>query len=68
MCSISNTRLVTAKSAMSLSILYEDEAGDSIFEYDQPSSLFGQYGDERVTEVGHYFDAALEATLRDAVK
>ena len=28
-------------------LLYEDETGGSILEYDRPSSLFGQYGDER---------------------
>jgi uncharacterized protein (DUF302 family) len=49
-------------------ILYEDETGGSIFEYDRPSSLFGQYGDERVTEVGRYLDAALEAALRTAAE
>ena len=49
-------------------ILYEDETGGSIFEYDRPSSLFGQYGDERVTEVGRYLDAALEAALRNAAE
>jgi uncharacterized protein (DUF302 family) len=30
-------------------LLYENEAGHAIFEYDRPSSLFGQFGDERVT-------------------
>jgi hypothetical protein len=49
-------------------ILYEDETGGAIFEYDRPSSLFGQYGDERVTEVGRYLDAALEASLRKAAE
>ena len=49
-------------------ILYEDETGGSIFEYDRPSSFFGQYGDERVTEVGRYLDATLEATLRNAAE
>jgi uncharacterized protein (DUF302 family) len=49
-------------------ILYEDETGGSIFEYDRPSSLFGQYGDERVTEVGRNLDAALEAVLRKAAE
>jgi uncharacterized protein (DUF302 family) len=49
-------------------ILYEDETGGSIFEYDRPSSLFGQYGDERVTEVGRYLDAALKAALRNAAE
>ena len=47
-------------------ILYEDEQGRAIFEYDQPSSLFGQYGDERVTQVGRELDNELEQALRDA--
>jgi uncharacterized protein (DUF302 family) len=46
--------------------LFEDEQGRGIFEYDKPSSLFGQYGDERVTEVGRYVDAKIESILRDA--
>jgi uncharacterized protein (DUF302 family) len=44
-------------------ILYEDGNGRGIFEYDKPSSLFGQFGDERVTEVGRYLDETLEAAL-----
>ena len=47
-------------------VLYEDEHGKGVFEYDKPSSFFGQYGDERVTEVGRYLDVALEAALRKA--
>jgi uncharacterized protein (DUF302 family) len=47
-------------------VLYEDEQGQGVFEYDKPSSFFGQYGDERVTEVGRYLDVALEAALRKA--
>jgi uncharacterized protein (DUF302 family) len=49
-------------------VLFEDEQGKGIFEYDKPSSFFGQYGDERVTEVGRYLDAALENVLRDAAE
>ena len=49
-------------------MLFEDETGGSIFEYDKPSSLFGQYDDERVTEVGRNLDAALEAALRQAAE
>jgi uncharacterized protein (DUF302 family) len=49
-------------------MLFEDETGGSIFEYDRPSSFFGQYGDERVTEVGRYLDAAPEAVLRKAAE
>lgn len=36
------------------------------FEYDLPSSLFGQFGDERVTAVGEKLDAELERVLRRA--
>lgn len=42
-------------------VLFEDEQGKGIFEYDKPSSFFGQYGDERVTEVGRHLDATLAA-------
>jgi uncharacterized protein (DUF302 family) len=49
-------------------VLYEDEQGRGIFEYDKPSSCFGQYGDARVTEVGRYLDGALEAVLRNAAR
>jgi uncharacterized protein (DUF302 family) len=49
-------------------VLFEDEDGKGIFEYDKPSSFFGQYGDDRVTEVGRYLDAALEAVLRKAAE
>jgi hypothetical protein len=47
-------------------VLFEDEQGRGIFEYDRPWSFFSQYGDERVTEVGRYLDATLEAVLRNA--
>jgi uncharacterized protein (DUF302 family) len=49
-------------------MLYEDETGGSIFEYDRPSSFFGQYNDERVAEVGPYLDTALEAVLHRAAE
>ncbi len=47
-------------------VLFENEQGHGVFEYDKPSSLFGQFGDARVTEVGRYLDATLEALLRGA--
>ncbi len=43
--------------------LFETESGEVVFEYDKPSTLFGQIGDERVTEVGLYLDRELEAAL-----
>jgi Domain of unknown function DUF302 len=49
-------------------VLFEDEQGRAVFEYDKPSSLFGQFGDERVTAVGRSLDAALEAALRQAAE
>ena len=49
-------------------VLFEDEQGRGVFEYDKPSSFFGQYGDERVTEVGRYLDATLETVLRSAAE
>jgi uncharacterized protein (DUF302 family) len=49
-------------------VLFEDEQGRGIFEYDKPSSCFGQFGDLRVTEVGRYLDTTLEAVLRNAAE
>src|ERR1700691_820298 len=49
-------------------VLFEDEQGRGILEYDRPSSFFSQYGDEGVTEVGRYLDATLEAVLRKAAE
>jgi uncharacterized protein (DUF302 family) len=44
-------------------VLYENETGCATFEYDRPSSLFGQFGDERVTAVARELDASLERAL-----
>jgi uncharacterized protein (DUF302 family) len=44
-------------------LLYEDSGGHAFFEYDRPSSLFGQFGDEQVTEVGRELDDELERVL-----
>jgi uncharacterized protein (DUF302 family) len=49
-------------------VLFEDAQGRGLFEYDKPSSFFGQYGDERVTDVGRFLDGALEAVLRNAAE
>jgi hypothetical protein len=47
-------------------ILYEDEQGQAVFEYDLPSSLFSQFGDARVTAVGFELDEELETVLAAA--
>jgi uncharacterized protein (DUF302 family) len=48
-------------------VLYENEAGHAVFEYDRPSSLFRQFGDERVTAVARELDASLERVLAQAL-
>jgi hypothetical protein len=47
-------------------VLYEPDDGGSRIEYDLPSSLFGQFGDERVTKIGRSLDIALDRALRTA--
>ena len=47
-------------------VLYEALDGRTVFEYDLPSSLFGQFGDDRVTEVGRELDGQLEMLLLQA--
>ncbi len=44
-------------------VLYEDHEGGSVFEYDRPSSLFGQFGDQQVNDVARGLDVALERAL-----
>jgi uncharacterized protein (DUF302 family) len=46
--------------------LFETDGGEAVFEYDKPSTLFSQLGDERVTEIGRYLDRELEAALLKA--
>jgi hypothetical protein len=49
-------------------ILREGERGRSIFEYDKPSSLFGQFDDEQVSAVARGLDVELERALRRAAE
>lgn len=49
-------------------VLYENAAGGATFEYDKPSTLFGQSGDEQVTAVGRELDVELERALRQAAE
>jgi hypothetical protein len=49
-------------------VLYENAAGGATFEYDQPSTLFAQFGDEAVAAVGRELDAELERTLLRALQ
>jgi len=47
-------------------VLYEEGSG-SVIAYDRPSDLFGQFGDERITKVGHDLDRELEELLHQAL-
>jgi Domain of unknown function DUF302 len=47
-------------------IIYENADAGSCTEYDLPSSLFGQFGDDRVMEVARGLDVALARALSAA--
>src|SRR6202795_3603881 len=49
-------------------VLYENHVGHGVFEYDQPSTTVGQFGDERVTAVARGLDAALARALLGAAE
>jgi uncharacterized protein (DUF302 family) len=44
-------------------MLYENDAGTATFEYDQPSTLFGQHGNKRVTAVAKELDKKIYDAL-----
>lgn len=44
-------------------VLYEDEQGRAVLEYDLPSSLFNQFGDEGVAKTARELDEELEQVL-----
>jgi hypothetical protein len=49
-------------------VLYENEQGHAVFEYDKPSSLFGQFGDERVTVIALELDAAIGRAIQSVTE
>jgi uncharacterized protein (DUF302 family) len=49
-------------------LVYEQKAGQTIVEYDQPSSLFGQFGEKNVTDVALGLDTKLERALAQAAE
>jgi uncharacterized protein (DUF302 family) len=49
-------------------LIYENEAGKTCVEYDKPSSLFGQFGNAKVTEVATVLDRKLEQLVAKAVQ
>ena len=47
-------------------LIYEDEQGKTCVEYDRPSSLFGQFGDDRIAPTAAMLDHKLEALVAAA--
>jgi uncharacterized protein (DUF302 family) len=48
-------------------LIYENEEGKTCVEYDKPSSLFGQFGDEKIAPTAAMLDKKLEALVSAAV-
>jgi uncharacterized protein (DUF302 family) len=48
-------------------LIYEDEEGKTCVEYDRPSSLFGQFGDERISPTAAVLDRKLGAVVAAAM-
>ena len=49
-------------------LVYENDAGKTCVEYDRPSSLFGQFGDDRISPTAAMLDNKLEALVATAFK
>ena len=49
-------------------LLYEDERGRTCLEYDKPSSLFGQFNDDRIASVASMLDRKLEDLVTAAMR
>jgi uncharacterized protein (DUF302 family) len=49
-------------------LVYEDQGGKTCVEYDKPSTLFGQFGKAKVTEVAAILDRKLEQLVAEAMK
>jgi len=49
-------------------LIYENEQGKTCVEYDKASSLFGQFGNAKVTEVAQMLDRKLEQLIAKAIQ
>lgn len=65
--SMTGYQLAAAPYAPLRVVLYETSGGRTAFEDDLSSSLFGQFGDARVTEVGPKLDEQLATALTTAI-
>jgi hypothetical protein len=63
---MSRYNLVAGLYAPLRAYLYENKDGIACFEYDLPSSLFSQFGDPRIAEVGLELDLELESALESS--
>jgi uncharacterized protein (DUF302 family) len=59
-------QLAAAQYAPFRVVLYENTEGRAVFEYDTPSSLFGQFGDPAVTIIAEGLDRAIERAISQA--
>ena len=48
-------------------LVYEDDRGRTCLEYDKPSSLFGQFNDDRIASVASVLDRKLEDLIAKAM-
>jgi uncharacterized protein (DUF302 family) len=49
-------------------LIYENDEGKTCVEYDKPSSLFGQFGNDRISPTAAMLDKKLEALVAGAFK
>ena len=49
-------------------LIYENDDGNTCVEYDRPSSLFGQFGNAKVTDVATMLDRKMEQLVADAIR
>jgi uncharacterized protein (DUF302 family) len=49
-------------------LIYQNEKGMTCLEYDKPSSLFGQFNDDRIGSVASMLDRKLEAIVTTAIQ
>lgn len=48
-------------------LIYENEEGKTCLEYDKPSSLFGQFGNDRINPTAALLDKKMEALVTKAI-
>jgi uncharacterized protein (DUF302 family) len=49
-------------------LIYESEEGKTCLEYDRPSSIFGQFGNDRISPTAAMLDRKLEALVAAAIE